>query len=110
MTINCEILHKKQLHKSKFSIILVYKCTTTMSEFEKRSLELEVRRFASRNFTKPSECRNLDQVRYYIQELCTRIEDYKRRFNYVPMAAYALLSQYNSKQNTLLYHDFLQRY
>jgi hypothetical protein len=81
-----------------------------MSEFEKKHLDLELRKFTRQNFVKPSECRNLDQIRFYIQELCTRIEDYKRRFNYVPGTAYALLSQYNSKQNAILYREFVNSY
>ena len=81
-----------------------------MSEFEKRHLELELKTFTARNFVKPSECRNLDQIRFYIRELCVKIEDYKRRFNYVPGAAYSLLSQYNSKQNSMLYQDFIRNY
>ena len=81
-----------------------------MSEFEKKHLELEVRHFASRNFVRPSECRNLDQIRFYIQELCEKIEDYKRRFNYVPLTAYSLLSQYNSRQNSMLYRDFIRNH
>lgn len=81
-----------------------------MSEFEKKHLEWELRRFTSRNFVPPPECRNLDQIRFYINELCVKIQDYKRRFNYVPTSAYSLLSQYNSKQNTLLYRDFIRNY
>jgi hypothetical protein len=81
-----------------------------MSEFEKKHLELELKNFTARNFVRPSECQNLDQIRFYIQELCTRIEDYKRRFNYVPGTAYALLSQYNSKQNAILYREFVKSY
>lgn len=81
-----------------------------MSEFEKKHLELELRNFTARNFVRPAECRNLDQIRFYIRELCVKIEDYKRRFNYVPVTAYALLSQYNSRQNSLLYRDFISEY
>lgn len=81
-----------------------------MSEFEKKHLECELKKFTSRNFVRPAECRNLDQIRFYISELCAKIEDYKRRFNYVPNTAYSLLSQYNSKQNSLLYRDFIRNY
>ncbi len=81
-----------------------------MSEFEKKHLELEVKNFASRNFVRPSECRNLDQIRFYIRELCDKIEDYRRRFNYVPSTAYSLLSQYNSRQNSMLYQDFIRNH
>ncbi|MGC1240805.1 MAG: hypothetical protein WA874_04410 [Chryseosolibacter sp.] len=81
-----------------------------MSEFEKKHLELELKKFTARNFVRPSDCRNLDQIRFYIRELCEKIEDYRRRFNYVPNAAYSLLSQYNSRQNSILYQDFISNY
>jgi hypothetical protein len=81
-----------------------------MSEFEKKHLETELKAFTARNFVRPAECRNLDQIRFYIRELCLKIDDYKKRFNYVPVTAYALLSQYNSKQNALLYRDFVSNY
>lgn len=81
-----------------------------MSEFEKHHLESELRAFTLRNFVTPSECRNLDQIRYYIGELCLKIEEYRRRFNYVPNVAYSLLSQYNSRQNSMLYRDFIRNF
>ena len=81
-----------------------------MSEFEKKHLEIELKQFTTRNFVSPADCRNLDQIRFYIQELCGRIEDYRRRFNYVPKSAYTLLSQYNTKQNTMIYRDFIRHY
>lgn len=81
-----------------------------MSEFEKNHLEAELRRFTARNFVRPAECRNLDQIRFYIRELCGKIEEYERRFNFVPHTAYSLLSQYNSKQNAILYREFVRSY
>ena len=81
-----------------------------MSEFERKHIETELKKFTTRNFVQPSDCSNLDQIRFYIRELCVKIEEYKRRFNYVPNTAYALLSQYNSRQNTLLYRDFIRNY
>ncbi|MCS6974766.1 MAG: hypothetical protein N2044_00345 [Cyclobacteriaceae bacterium] len=81
-----------------------------MSTYEKQQLELELRKFTSRNFEKPSECRNLEQIRYYVQELCDKIRDYERRFNYVPSWAYALLAQYNARQNAMIHRDFIRYY
>ncbi len=83
---------------------------TDMSEYEKKHVERELTAFALRNFVQPSECRNPDQIRFYIQELCIKIEEYKKRFDYVPRNAYTLLSEYNSRQNTMLYHDFIKSY
>ena len=81
-----------------------------MSDFEKKTLEKELKAFTSRNFEKPSSCRNLGQIRFYIGELCLKIEEYKKRFNYVPNGAYALLAQYNSRQNSMLHKDFNRTY
>jgi hypothetical protein len=64
-----------------------------MSIYERKKIELELRAFASRNFERPSECRNLAQIRFYVNELCAKIEEYQSRFNYVPGWAYGLLAQ-----------------
>jgi hypothetical protein len=81
-----------------------------MSDFEKKKLEMELRTFTSRNFERPSDCRNLDQIRYYVKELCAKIEEYEVRFNYVPQWAYSLLAQYNLVQNRMLHLDFVTAY
>ena len=82
----------------------------TMTEYEKKYLEMELKSFVSKNFERPSECVNLDQVRFYVNELCLKIEDYKKRFNYAPEAAYTLLAQYNARQNAMLYKEFVSSY
>jgi hypothetical protein len=81
-----------------------------MSDYEKKQLEMELKNFTSRNFERPSDCRNLDQTRYYVKELCGKIEEYEIRFNYVPSWAYALLAQYNLVQNRMLHMDFVTSY
>jgi hypothetical protein len=81
-----------------------------MNDFEKRKLEIELRNFTTRNFERPSDCRNLDQIRFYVKELCCKIDEYERRFNYVPGWAYALLAQYNMVQNSMLHTEFRNAY
>ncbi|MBL6448868.1 hypothetical protein JMN32_21325 [Fulvivirga sp. 29W222] len=81
-----------------------------MSEFEKRKLDEQFSSFARRNFEKPKRCKNLEQIRFYIKELSSEVENLKLRFNYVPNSAYALLAQYNSIQNSMLYSDFKNSY
>ena len=81
-----------------------------MTEYEKIKLDVSLKEFTSRNFEKPEKCKNLGQIRYYIQELCTKIEEYESRFEYVPECAFILLSQYNLVQNSLIYEDFHQNY
>ncbi len=81
-----------------------------MSDFEKKKLEMELKNFTSRNFVGPSDCRNLDQIRFYVRELCSKIEEYENRFNYVPSWAYSLLTQYNAVQNKMIQVDFRRAY
>lgn len=80
-----------------------------MSPFDEKKLDLEIRSFVSRNFEKPHHCKNLEQIRFYISELCHKIEEYRMRFNHVPNSAYALLAQYNARQNSILNVEFSTR-
>jgi len=81
-----------------------------MTDFEKTKLEIALKEFTLRNFEKPNKCRNLDQIRYYIEELCLKIEEYETKFQYVPEWAYILLTQYNGVQNSYLYENFHRTY
>ncbi len=81
-----------------------------MSEFEKKQLEKEFEKFTRINFEKPKKCRDLSQTRFYVQELCRKIEEFKWRFNYVPGTAYTLLAQYNSLQDKMIFQDFKNTY
>ena len=81
-----------------------------MTEYERRKIDAELKIFTSRNFEKPSECKNLDQTRFYIQELCAKIEEYQKRFSYVPSWAYGLLAQYNALQNSMLEKELKSNY
>ena len=81
-----------------------------MSNYEMKRLEMELKQFTINNFEKPMQCRNLEQVRFYIKELCAKIEELEMKFNYVPEFAYALLAQYNARQNNLLQKDFSNLY
>jgi len=81
-----------------------------MSTIEKKKVEKEFLNFTARHFEKPSKCRNKDQIRFYIHELTVKIEDFNKRFNYVPSRAYSLLSAYNASQNSILYKDFVRTY
>ena len=81
-----------------------------MSNFERKKLELDLRKFAERNFESPGNCRNIDQIRFYVRELCLKIEEYETRFNFVPSGAYSLLAQYNLVQNRLIHIEFRKAY
>ncbi len=64
----------------------------------KKEIEAVFSAFAYRHFEKPSKCKNMEQIRYYVQELSSKISEYKEQFNYVPNSAYTLLSEYNATQ------------
>jgi hypothetical protein len=73
-----------------------------MTPYEQKKLDMEFRSYLSENFDKPSDCRDLDQLRLYINALCNKIEEYSMRYNYVPGTAYWHLTEYNSRQNQLV--------
>ncbi len=81
-----------------------------MSSYEKQKLESDLRMFTNKNFESPSNCRNISQIRFYIKELCYKIEEYENRFNFVPGWAYSLLAQYNTVQNGIIDRDFRNTY
>ena len=86
------------------------KNTQNMSKREQKRIEREFLIFARRNFEKPSRCRNLGQLQYYISELSRMIEQLKDRQGYAPAAAYEMLTEYNRAQNSLLYVEFKKHY
>lgn len=77
---------------------------------DRKQVENELNNFALRNFEKPSDCKDLEQIRFYVRELCLKIEELERRFEYVPSSAYQLLSQYNSRQNSIINKNFSNAY
>ena len=81
-----------------------------MNRFEQKKLDVEFARFTKMNFDKPQHCRNIDQIRYYMNELSEKIQELKRSFNYVPTSAHVLLSQYNAAQNRLIHKNFQEAY
>jgi hypothetical protein len=81
-----------------------------MTEYERKKIEIDLRVFTSRNFEKPSQCRNLEQIRFYVSELCHKIQELEGKFNYAPDWAYTLLAQYNATQNGMIHREFRKRY
>ena len=73
-----------------------------MALFDRKKVDTELQKFALRNFEKPADCKDLEQIRFYVRELCMKIEELERRFEYVPSSAYSLLAQYNSQQNSII--------
>ena len=83
---------------------------TIMTRFEQKRLDVEFSKFTRMNFDKPQKCKSIHQIRYYMNELSDKINDFKRSFNYVPNSAHILLSQYNAAQNRLIHRNFQRVY
>ncbi len=83
---------------------------TIMTRFEQKKLDYEFNRFARMNFDKPQKCRSIGQIRYYMQELRGKIQEFKEAFDYVPDTAHTLMSQYNAAQNRLIHKNFREIY
>jgi hypothetical protein len=81
-----------------------------MTDYEQKKIEMELKAFIARNFEKPLDCKNQDQIRFYVGELSHKVEALERQFNYVPEWAYSLLSQYNAAQNRILDLEFKNSY
>ena len=73
-------------------------------------VEAQLREFMTTNFTDPDECRNLEQIRGYVQQICNTIQDLKQTGQFVPAWDYTLLSRYNARQNALILMDFRSSY
>jgi hypothetical protein len=84
--------------------------TQSMTDYERKKIEMQLRAFAAKNLEKPSVCQNLDQIRFYIRELTVRMEASEKEFGFVPEWAYSLLAQYNAAQNRFLHEAFKATY
>ena len=81
-----------------------------MTDYERKKVEMDLRAFISKHLEKPSECRNLDQIRFYVKELSGKIKALEQTCNYAPDWAYTMLAQYNAKQNSFLFSEFQNSY
>ena len=81
-----------------------------MSTNEKKQLEKSFTHFTKKHFERPSRCKTVAQVQFYINELAGKIEEFKLRFNYVPSNAYSLLTQYNTAHNSMVLTNFREIY
>jgi hypothetical protein len=81
-----------------------------MTDYERKKIEMELKVFASKHLERPSECKNPDQIRFYVKALAKKIETLEQTCNYAPDWAYTMLAQYNAKQNSFLFVEFKNSY
>ena len=68
-------------------------------------VDLQFERFYKRHFESPGNCRNTDQVRFYLGEIVRKIEEYRQAYGYVPEKANALLESYKRLYNRMVHAD-----
>lgn len=44
--------------------------------------------------------KNVEEIRFYVRDLCFKIEELENRFDYVPASSYNLLAKYNTLQDS----------
>ena len=81
-----------------------------MSTYEKKQIDTDFKRFTSLNFERPTKCKSIGQLQYYVQELTRKIKELKSKFNYVPEKAFILLTEYNKMVNNLTFKNYQEVY
>ena len=67
--------------------------TITLSKVEKK-VEMDFDLFVNKNFEPPEHCKNLGQIKYYLDELYLAIESFNKSGEQVPLKVFILISQY----------------
>jgi hypothetical protein len=79
------------------------------TEIEKKA-EKEFKRFAKQHLLKPGKCKRIDQANYCIHQMHTLIQEFKNKFNYVPVSAQEMFTEYQNIQDRMVYENFRQSY
>jgi len=79
------------------------------TNIEKKA-EREFKRFARHNLLKPGKCKRIDQTNYCIQQMHAIIQEFKIKFNYVPVSAQLMFNKYQNIQDRMVYENFRQSY
>jgi len=62
-------------------------------------MEDEVLNAPSSSSALSSTVKNVEEIRFYVRDLCFKIEELENVFEYVPASSYDLLAKYNTLQN-----------
>jgi hypothetical protein len=61
--------------------------------------KIEADQMAS-NAGMPSSFKNVEEIRFYVRDLCFKIEELENIFDYVPASSYNLLAKYHTLQDS----------
>ncbi len=75
-----------------------------------KKLEKEFKKLTRNKFLSPRDCTHLTQTRAYIFELNKIIAHFEKKFNHVPDSAHLLVTEYNSKQEKMLFDKYKEDY
>jgi len=80
-----------------------------MTTIEKKA-EREFKRFVKDHLLKPGKCKKIDEATYCIQQVHLKIQEFKHKFNYVPVSAQLMFNKYQSIQDRMVYENFRHTY
>ncbi len=75
-----------------------------------KKLDQAFNKLAKNKFLNPQNCNQLNQTRTYLFELSKIIQYFEQKFNYVPSSARLLFTEYNTKQESMLFEKYKEEY
>ncbi len=75
-----------------------------------KKLDQAFNKLAKNKFLDPKNCTKLNQTRSYIFELSKIIQYFESKFQYVPSSARLLFTEYNTKQENMLFEKYKEEY
>lgn len=75
----------------------------------KKDLDKRFEKLIRNTFPNPEQL-SLTETRAYISELNKVISHFERKFNYIPSSAHLLFDKYNTKQEQMLFDQYLDEY
>jgi len=68
--------------------------------------DTEINNGVSPNAEIQSSFKNVEEIRFYVRDLCFKIEELENRFDYVPASSYNLLAKYHTLQDSSTEKNF----
>ncbi len=72
--------------------------------------EKEFRRYAKSNLPNPKKITELEQTQSLLFELHNLMNDFKTRFNHIPIEAHLIFNAYKNIQDRMVYDNFKKSY
>lgn len=76
----------------------------------KERINKEFNNFVKKEILKPEKCKNLEQIRFYVNGLAQMIKGFQHKYDFVPDTAYGILDRFNKAQNRIIFKDYKNGY